>query len=92
MGPRTGVHMKGRPNNDIIFYASKGDSCRVRRLLEQGEDVNKEASAALRCAAIRGDAFLTILLLNWGADVDPSCKLWGSTTLESANAGSDGGS
>jgi ankyrin repeat protein len=55
----------------LLIAAAQGDAATVRRLLEQGADVNAtdaQGRNALMLAAQRGDAALVRLLLDAGAD------------------------
>ena len=58
----------------LLYAAGEGDAERVRELLAQGADPNKELSphgeTPLHTAAIKGDPTVTSLLLNAGAVVD----------------------
>ena len=58
----------------LLYAAGEGDAVRVRELLAQGADPNKELSphgeTPLHTAAIKGDPTVTSLLLEAGAVVD----------------------
>jgi ankyrin repeat protein len=67
--------MRGSRRNGIVDHASQGNLYAVQAILSQGGDVNRDGGAALACAAYQGNVCLTLLLLNWDVEVNPTNAL-----------------
>jgi len=78
------------PSDSIIEAARRGDVVELKRLLEQGADVNSsrgDGMTALHFAAERGDGEVVRILLQAGADVAAGTRIGHYTPLHLASRG-----
>jgi len=81
---------KLKPTPGLLVAAEKGDLKKVKRLLEQGADIDtrgKGGETALQIAILHDQAPVAALLVNLGADVNLADK-HGGTALATAAMGS----
>lgn len=75
------------PSQELLEAARKGDTAKVKQLLDQGVDVNsksKYGTTALSFASGRGYTEIVQILLAKGADVNAKDTFYGATPLDFA--------
>jgi len=79
--------------SELIDATRAGDAERIARLLTDGPDLNAatgDGMTAVHWAAQSGNAAILELLLNAGAEVDPTTRIGSYTPLHIASARADG--